>query len=309
MSSLSTISRTSGLYTTGKTKEFFFKLLIYAIMLVVFFVTLFPFWTCLVGSLNDGFDYQKGGLFFFPRVFTLDNYKAVLADDRILKSYVVTIFRTVIGTVLHIICTSIFAYAYSRKILKGKKFYMYFNLITLYFGGGLIPFYMLLSGLGLINSFLVYIIPGLVSFWHVIIMQTFFRDKSIESMTESALVDGANEYMIFWKIVMPLSKAILAAIALFVAVEHWNAYFDSMVFTTSSSLQTVQVFLMKLIKFGEFKAGVDSSSAQEIIDKRGANIETIKLATMMVATLPILVVYPFLQKYFVKGVMIGSLKG
>jgi putative aldouronate transport system permease protein len=281
-------------------------IMIYGFLLVIAFLTLFPFWYCLVGSLNEGTDYFKGGVFFWPRKFTLANYFVVLQDKSILSAYWVTILRTFVGTITHILFTSVFAYAYSRKILRWKPFFMYVCMIPMFFGGGLIPRYILYRELGLINNFLVYIIPGLFSFWNVIILQANFRGIP-DALIESATIDGAGEYTIYWRIIMPLSKPVLAAIALFTAVGHWNSYFDSMVFTKSAWLQTIQVYLIKLIKSRELAASMAMDTSLNMEDT--VTSETIQLATMMVVTIPIIFVYPFLQKYFVKGMLIGSVKG
>ncbi len=277
-------------------------------MLVIIVVTLYPFWYCLIGSLNEGYDYLKGGVFLLPRAFSWENYRIVLREERLITAYRVTISRTVIGTVTHLIFTAIFAYGITRKYLLGRSIYLKYAMFTMYFGGGLIPTYLLYINLNLINSFWVYIIPSLFSFYHVIILQSFFKTIP-EALNESAMIDGAGEYRIFFSIIVPLSKPVMAAIALFTGVGHWNAYFDSMVFTTSTSLQTVQVYLMRIIREVEFAAKMAAESADLIPGLRRPNAETIKLATMIVATAPILAIYPFLQKYFVKGIMMGSIKG
>ena len=277
-------------------------------MLIIIIVTLYPFWYCLIGSLNEGYDYIKGGVFLLPRAFSWENYRIVLREERLITAYRVTIFRTVIGTVTHLIFTAVFAYGITRKYLLGRSIYLKYAMFTMYFGGGLIPTYLLYINLNLINSFWVYIIPSLFSFYHVIILQSFFKTIP-EALNESAMIDGAGEYRIFFSIIVPLSKPVMAAIALFTGVGHWNAYFDSMVFTTSTSLQTVQVYLMRIIREVEFAAKMAAESADLIPGLRRPNAETIKLATMIVATAPILAIYPFLQKYFVKGIMMGSIKG
>ncbi len=277
-------------------------------MIVVILITLYPFWYCLVGSLNQGFDYLKGGVYFFPRVFSLENYIIVLREKVLLKAYRVTISRTLIGTATHVFITALFAYGFSRRYLFGKSFYSKFGLVTMYFSGGLIPQYILYNQLGLLDSFWVYIIPGMISFYHVIIMQAFFKTIP-EELNESAVMDGAGEYRIFFSIIIPISKPVLAAIALYTSVGHWNSFFDSMVFTTSTSLQTVQVYLMRIIRSIEHATAMAREASDLMPGLQRANTETIKLATMMVATIPILVAYPFFQKYFVKGIMLGSIKG
>jgi putative aldouronate transport system permease protein len=279
-------------------------------MAVLIFITLFPFWTILVGSFNEGFDYIKGGVYFWPRKFSLDNYRVVFMDKTILGAYKITILRTVIGVTSHLFFTSIFAYAYSRKNLKWKKLYMIIGLITMYFNGGLIPKYILYKELHLLDNFWVYILPNMFGFFHVIIMQAFFRTIP-DAISESAMMDGANEYRIYWSLILPLAKPVLAAVALFSGVFHWNSYFDSMVFTTSKDLQTIQVYLMKIIRSQNFAAEMASNATVNslISNQEKLNSATIQLATMIATTVPILVLYPFLQKYFVKGIMIGSIKG
>jgi putative aldouronate transport system permease protein len=278
------------------------------LMSLLIFVTLFPFWYCLVGSFNQGFDYLKGGVYLWPRKFSLDNYWIVFRQEGILSAYKITILRTLIGTVSHVLVTALFAYGFSRKYLKGKAFYAIFGLITMYFQGGLIPKYILYKNLGLLDNFLVYILPGLLTFYHVIIMQAFYRTIP-EAINESAMMDGAGEYRIFFWLILPLAKPVVAAITLFEGVRHWNSFFDSMVFTTSDRLQTIQVYLMRVIKSAQAASQMANESAAIIPDRGRINSETIKLATMIVTTAPILAIYPFLQKYFVKGIMIGAIKG
>lgn len=276
-------------------------------MALIIFVTLYPFWFALIGSLNEGTDYARGGVNLLIRKFTLDNYKVVFSDGEILSAFKVTIARTLVGTSLHVLVTALFAYGFSRKYLLGKKAYATMGLITMYFSGGLIPFYLLLKALGLIDNFLVYILPGLFSFYQVLIFQAFFREIP-EAINESAKMDGAGEYRIFFSLIIPLSAPVLAAVTLFAGVHHWNSFFDSMVYTTKRELQVIQLVLIKIIQTKEqAQRMVDIASAVE--DNTTSTSDTVQLATMMVTTAPIIMLYPFLQKYFVKGIMIGSVKG
>lgn len=278
-------------------------------MILMMFVMLFPFWYSVAGSLNEGSDYIRGGVYFWPREFTLSNYRAVFRDRTILTSFIVTICKALIGSLSSLLVTSLAAYAISRKQLKGKKFYTPFLMLPMYFGGGLIPFFILIKNLGLYNNFLVYIIPGLFSVWNMIIIRSFFAELPV-GLIESAQIDGAGEYCIFFRIVMPLSKAVIAAILLFSLVEHWNSYFDSMMYTSSENLQTIQLFLKKVITDPGAASGLASQALQQIPEAaRKTTPQTIKLAAMVVTAVPIICVYPFLQKHFAKGVMIGSMKG
>ncbi|WP_139996189.1 carbohydrate ABC transporter permease [Paenibacillus paridis] len=279
------------------------------IMTAIVVLTIAPFWFALVGSFNQGLDYMRGGVYFWPRTFTLSNYFSVFSDQTIFHAYFVTISRTIVGTALHVAFTALVAYGMSRRALAGRNVYMIVMMFTMFFYGGLVPTYLLYKDLGLLNNFLVYIIPTMFSVWDMIIVMSFFRSIP-EQIIESAKIDGAGEYRIFLQLILPLTKPVLAAIALFNGVYHWNAYTDAMLFTTKEALEPVQLFLMRIVtdsseasKFGEQAASVMPEEAKQI------SPETLKLAMMMATTAPILVIYPFLQKYFVKGVLIGSVKG
>ncbi|MCM3746419.1 carbohydrate ABC transporter permease [Paenibacillus pasadenensis] len=294
----------------GKTigdRVFEFANSLFMIGLIV--VTLLPFWMCLVGSFSDGNEYLRGAISLWPEGFNFYNYKVVFMDKTIYSAFLVTIMRTLIGTALSVLFTALVSYGLSRSNLKGRNIYSVFLLISMFFSGGLIPYYLVLKQLGLIDSFFVYIIPALFSVWNMLIFQSYFRE--IPSVViESARIDGAGEYRIFFQLILPLSKPVLAAIALFSVVGHWNAFYDSMIFTSSQSLETIQLFLYRIISNSSEAAGMAKAAADAVpVGARKVNPETIKMATMMVTTFPILISYPFLQKYFVKGVMIGSVKG
>ena len=275
-------------------------------MLLMIVVTLFPFIYILAGSFNNGGDYIKGGVYIWPRVFTTANYKAIFANNQLLNAFGISTLRTIIGTVLAIMFTSLFAYGFSKENLIGKKFYGYFGLFTMFFGGGLIPYYIVLKNLQLIDNFLVYIIPCMFSFFNVIIFTSFFKGIP-KSIVESAKMDGASEYTIFLKLILPLSKPVIAAIALFTGVFHWNSFFDAMVFTNSAKLQPIQSLLMKIVSSREFASGM-SEQAARFVGKNQTNPLTIQMATMVIASIPIISIYPFFQKYFVKGMLMGSIK-
>ena len=276
-------------------------------MCLLILLTVYPFWYTLIGSLSQGADYNAGGVFFYPRKFTIANYRAVFQNLQLFDAYKITIIRTIIGTVTSVLFTVIFAYGFSRKALRGRKIYAALGIFTMFFGGGLIPYYMVIRQLGLFDNFLVYIIPSLFSFWNVIIFQSFFKEIP-ESIIESAKIDGATEYRILFSLILPLSKPVIASIGLFTAVYHWNAYFDAMTFTNNAAIQTLQVLLMKIVRSKEFAQNM-SETAARFVNKGDLSPVTVQLATIMVASIPIIVVYPFVQKYFVKGVMIGSIKG
>jgi putative aldouronate transport system permease protein len=273
------------------------------IMVLLSFVTLYPFYNILISSLNDPIDAARGGITFLPRIFSIDNYKVVFQDDVIFSAFIVTVSRTVIGTATAVIFTAAFAYGISKSNLLGRSFIIAMTILTMYFGGGLIPYYLLIAKyLHLKNNFLVYIFPNLFSAFNAMIMLTFFKGIPQE-MEESAKMDGANELKIFLRLIIPVSKPVLATIALYNGVFHWNSWFDAMLFG-GSHLKTLQQILIQIIN-----SNSNVSITAGNLGFKQVTAESVKLATMVITTLPIVFSYPFLQKYFVKGIMIGSVKG
>jgi putative aldouronate transport system permease protein len=261
-----------------------------------------------VGSFNEGTDYLRGGVYFWPRKFTLENYRTVFIDTSIIHAAYITVLRTVIGTVSHVLFTLLAAYAMSRRELKFRNIYSAIFIVSMFFGGGLIPTYLLYRSLHLLDTFWVYIIPGLFSVWDMIIFRAFIKGIP-ESIIESARIDGAGEYYIFLRLIIPLSLPAMAAIALFTGVGHWNSWFDAMIFTNRTDLQTLQYYLYKIISNYNYAAGIGVTAEQQLPSQvMNVQPETLRLAMMIVTTGPIILLYPWLQKYFIKGVYIGSLK-
>jgi putative aldouronate transport system permease protein len=275
------------------------------VMLFICFITIYPIWYVLVNSFNEGADALRGGIYWYPRVFSLDNYSAVFQNGGLMKAMGVTVAKTVLGTLLHVLFTAMVAYAVSRKELIGRTLYMYIGTITLFFGGGLIPYYLLIRDLHLLDTFMVYIIPAMFSFFDLIIFLAFFREIP-EGMEEAAKIDGANDLKIFYRIVLPVSMPVLATIAMFHGVYQWNDYFTAVIFTTNNDLQPIQTFLYRIVALSGSNQ-IAAALPDNIVRK--VTSQSVKLATMVVTTMPIVIVYPFLQKYFVKGFMIGSIKG
>jgi putative aldouronate transport system permease protein len=253
---------------------------------------IYPFLYMLAISLNEGADAAKGGVYLWPRSFTLINYEIVLGNEVIRSAYLITIARTVLGTIVGMLVTLIAAYGLSHRGLPFRKGILAYVLITMLFSGGLVPFYIQLFNLGLTNTFLVYIIPTAFSAWNMFVMLKFLQGIP-EALNESAELDGAGPVRILFQIIIPLSKPMLAALGLFTAVGHWNDWFAGAFYVTDQSLIPVQTFLQQLLNASDLSAVMMS----------------IKMAVVMVSAIPILCVYPFLQKYFVKGVLIGSVKG
>jgi putative aldouronate transport system permease protein len=284
-----------------------FDYLNYTVLILLAAITIFPFIYVIAGSFNLGSDYMRGGVYFFPRIFSPDNYTMIFNDKRLFVGFQNTVGRTVIGTVTGVLFTAIVSYGMSRKDLPAKKLIYWFNIFTMFFGGGLIPYFLLLKQLTLMNTFWVYIIPALYSVFNMIVFSNFFREIP-EELHESAVVDGAGEFTILFKLYLPLSKPVLATIALWVGVGHWNSFFDSMVFTTDPKLATLQLFLVKLIKEASVAQGEAATKIPSQVLKT-VSIVTIRYAAIVISSIPIFAVYPFMQKYLVKGVMLGSVKG
>jgi putative aldouronate transport system permease protein len=283
-----------------------FDIINIVLMALFCLMIIYPVWNTVVISLNDATDAMMGGLYWWPRKFSLESYKTVLETPGIFKAFGVTVGKTVIGVVTHVLFTAMVAYGLSKRDLVGRKLYLTVGVITMFFNGGLIPNYLLIRNLGLLDNFMVYIIPALFSFFDLIIFQSFFRELPA-SLEESAFIDGANEFQIFLKIILPLSMPVMATIALFNGVYQWNDFFTGIIYINNPDLQPIQTFLYKVI--------VQNSSSQMLSAMPAAvtnlaktTSESIKLATMVIATLPIVLVYPFLQKYFVKGMLLGSVK-
>ncbi|MHA6482491.1 carbohydrate ABC transporter permease [Paenibacillus sp. strain BS8-2] len=272
---------------------------------------IYPFLYMLAISLNEGADAARGGVYLWPRSFTLINYEIVLGNEVIRGAYLITIARTIIGTIVGMFVTLIAAYGLSYRGLPLRKGILAYILITMLFSGGLVPLYIQLFNLGLTNTFLVYIIPAAFSAWNMFVMLKFLQGIP-EALIESAELDGAGPVRILFQIIMPLSKPMLAALGLFTAVGHWNDWFAGAFYVSDQSLIPVQTFLQQLLNASDLSAVMGSNNNQEALargSQQNITLMSIKMAVVMVSALPILCVYPFLQKYFVKGVLIGSVKG
>lgn len=280
-------------------------------MLILVVVTLYPFLNTIAVSLNVGSDTIRGGIYLWPREWTLQNYKAVFVSGTIYNAFWVSVARTVLSTVLNIFLTTMLAYTLSRREYVFRKPITLIFILTMYFSAGLIPGYFLIKDLHLLNSFWVYIIPSMLSAFNMIVIRTYIGTLP-ESLIESARIDGAGDFKIFIQIIFPLCKPVLATIALFVAVGAWNSWFDAFLYTSSrQELSTLQYELMKLLS-----STMNSNSNPSVANGAGATKDSISMVTPLsiraavtvVAAVPILLVYPFLQKYFVVGLNVGSVK-
>lgn len=284
------------------------SIFIYTALSLLFIITFYPFWNIFVLSLNDATDSLRGGLMLWPRVFSIDSYKAVLSDTALLSSLKVTLLRTAVGVPMNLLAVTTLAYALSQRDLIGRRQINLLFVFTMYFSGGLIPTYMIVKWLGLIDNFLVYLLPGLYNVYWMILVRTYMEGLPY-SMIESARIDGANDIQIFAKVVLPSCAPVVATIGLFSAIYHWNAWYDSYIYTNKPVLETLSNALVKILN--QYQTGAMMTQAQQMAatSKRlPVSSESIRMTVTMVTTIPIILVYPFVQKYFIKGMMLGSVK-
>lgn len=294
--------------TGRKQKKHAFDWINLTLLLLFAILSVYPLIYVLAGSFNSGSDYVSNGpVYFIPRVFALENYKTIFGDKRLWNSYLITIARTILGTISALLFTAIVAYPMSRKNLIGKSIIYKFFIFTMFFGGGLIPYFCLIITLGLFDNFFVYVIPGLFSVYNMLVFVNFFKGIP-EEIHESAQMDGASEFKTFWKIILPLSGPVVSTVALWIAVGHWNNFFDTMIYTSSEKLWSLQYYLMVIINTCSVKSGSMVVLPSELIEQLAAP-ETISLAAIIISVIPIFALYPIILRTLTKGVVIGSLKG
>jgi len=266
-------------------------------------VTLYPFWYVLVGSILPYEESLRSPFHLFPRKVTWEAYSYVFSKDTLLRSMLVSVFVTAAGTIYQLLITAITAYPLIKTDLPGRTFILLFIVFTMFFGGGLIPYYLLIKNLGLVNNLLVMIIPAAVNTYNMIVLKTFFQSLPAD-LEESAKVDGAGYMRIFFQIILPLSIPALATIGLFIAVGQWNNWFTPMLFLNEKSLWPLAMVLRDIL----INNNLELARSGSYVNKEFMLADTIKNAIVMVSVIPIIIVYPFVQKHFVKGVMIGSIK-
>ncbi|WP_018757369.1 carbohydrate ABC transporter permease [Paenibacillus terrigena] len=284
-----------------------FQLLNYVLLFILGFATLYPFWNLLAISFNDSLDTMRGQVYFWPNEFTLNNYAIIFQNDSLLGAALRSIARTVIGTVLSVGCTTMLAYTLSRREYLLRKPINVILVVSMYVNGGLIPIYMLIKDLGLTNTFAVYIIPGLIGVFNVIIMRSYF-DQLPEALVESARIDGASDIGVLFRIIIPCSLPVLATVTLFVAVGHWNSWFDNYLYNSKDSLSLLQYELMKIMTKSTSEVTSNAQAALNHETLRQTSPQSIRATMTIIVTFPILFVYPFLQKYFIQGITVGAVK-
>lgn len=277
----------------------------YIFLFLCVLITLLPFATIIAKSFSDSAAIESGKVFLWPVDFNTQAYKNLISDGQLLRSMKNTVIITVVGTFLNMVFTTIAAYALSKKRLLGGKTIMKLMTFTMIFSGGTIPTFIVVKSLGLMNKYVALWLPGLITVYNLIVMKTFFEQMP-ESLEEAARIDGAGDILIFFRIVLPLSLATIATITLFYAVAWWNEYFNGMIYISSSAKMPLQVKLRQMIAtVGEAQlTETDGDSPDKKLAK-----DAVQAAAMVISTIPMLCIYPFLQKYFVKGVMVGAVKG
>lgn len=288
-------------------KEILFQIFGYIFFIVFCIICIYPFYYIFIYSLSTPKEVQAHGITFLPLGFTLENYITMFKLEGIMKSFMVSGSRTIIGTAVTIVCSSTIAYVFTRQEFFARKFFYRLLVSALYISSGVIPYYITMKMYGLKNNYLLYILPSAVIPYYVILIKTYMESIS-ETLHEAAFIDGANYPTIMYKIMMPLSKPILAAIGVFSAVNQWNSWYDNFLLVTNGKYQTLQLILLNFLK------QADSISRQSNIDiNQMKNFSltptSIRMTITMIAVIPVICVYPFLQKYFVRGIMIGAIKG
>jgi putative aldouronate transport system permease protein len=274
------------------------------LMIAIVCVTLFPFYHIALISLSNGNAVLRGEVKFLPVGFTLDSYRLVMEDPAIPRALMNSVIYTIVGTFINLVMTALCAYPLARATFSGRTLFTWMVAFTMLFSGGLIPLYLLVMQLGLLNSIWAIVLPTAINPWFMFILRTSFKQVD-ESIYEAALIDGANDLQILWQIAVPLAKPTMATLLLFYAVAHWNEFFYPMIFLDDRTKYPIQLIMRNIVLLGRAEQTHELGGATDF-----AVIEqTLKYATIMVSTLPILAVYPFVQKYFVRGVMVGAIKG
>jgi putative aldouronate transport system permease protein len=272
------------------------------VMLLLVFITLYPIYYVAIVSISSGISVSRGEVFFLPHGINWEAYKVVLGDTAIIHAYGNTLLYTVLGTIINLVMTILCAYPLSRNHFYGKKMLTIFVIFTLFFDGGLIPRYIVVHSIGMVNSMWAVLIPTAINVFNMILMRTFFEEIP-DALHESATVDGAGEWRVLLQIILPLSMPVMATMLLFYSVAHWNSFFPALIYLNEKSLYPLQIILRNIVVDGDLtNQGADSGTATVML-------QNIKYAFVIVAILPILAVYPFVQKYFVQGAMLGSVKG
>lgn len=286
--------------------DFIFDISVNVVGVVVMLIVLIPLIFVLAASFSDPDLVLRGKVLLWPKGFTLQAYTLVFENEEIWRGYRNTILYTVVGTAINIVMTIMAAYPLSRKEMKGRRFFTLLVLFTMYFNGGLIPTYLLVRDLGMYNTIWAVLIPGAISTYNLIVAKSFFEQSIPQELYESAKLDGCGSVRTLFAIVLPLSKAIIAVLILYYGVAHWNAYFNALVYLRDETLHPLQIVLRNILLLGQ----TEQMGSNDVgMGEKIKMVEAIKYSVIVVSSVPILLLYPFAQRYFVSGVMIGAVKG
>ncbi len=285
-----------------------FDIGVYIISAIILVLVLYPLIFVVSASFSDPAKVMSGEMWLFPVDFTLDAYVEIFKNDAIWNGYRNTIIYTTLGTAVNILLTTLAAYPLSRKDLPGRNILMFLITFTMFFHGGMIPTFLVVQGLGMVDTIWAMIIPNAIATYNLIVMRTYFQTSIPWELQEAAMIDGCSNTKMLLKIILPLSKPIIAVMVLFYAVGHWNAFFNALIYLRNDELYPLQLILREILLVSSM-GGTEDAGSQFGMDDKLLLGESIKYALIIVASIPVLIMYPFVQKHFVKGVMIGSIKG
>ena len=289
-----------------------FLVFVYFFLAIALLIVLYPLIYIVSASISNPHLVNSGEMWLLPKGVTFEGYRTLLGNSSIWRGYLNTIYYTVLGTSINLLVTLPCAYALSRDDFYGRRAFTNFMLVTMFLSGGLIPSYLLIRSLGMLNTVWALVIPGAVSVYNVVVTRTFFQTTIPREMEEAAIVDGCSDFRLFMQIVLPLSTPIIAVMALFYGVGHWNSFFSALIYLSDKSMYPLQMILREILILQDMSSNTVSNVTSEMASmlySKQQLAEVIKYGVMIVSSLPVIIVYPFLQKYFVKGMMVGSIKG
>ncbi|QGH36632.1 ABC transporter permease subunit [Gracilibacillus salitolerans] len=299
----------STLYETKTDK--LFKFFVYICLTIALIVVLYPLIYIISASISNPTYVNSGKMWLLPKDITFEGYRLIFGNDSIWRGYLMTVVYTGLGTFINLLVTIPAAYALSRKDFYGRGFFTAIFVLTMFFTGGLIPTYLVVRDLGLIDTIWAMVLPNAAAVWNIVIARVFFQSTIPKGLEEAATIDGASNFKLFFKIILPLSAPIIAVMALFYGVGHWNGYFNALIYISDRDLFPLQLVLREILVLQDMSSNSATMTGDtaQLIHSNQQLAAIIKYGVMIVSSLPVIIVYPFLQKYFVKGVMIGSLKG
>ena len=289
-----------------------FLIFVYVFLAISLLIVLYPLIYIVSASISNPHLVNSGEMWLLPKGVTFEGYRTLLGNSSIWRGYLNTIYYTVLGTSINLLVTLPCAYALSREDFYGRRAFSNFMLVTMFLSGGLIPSYLLIRSLGMLNTVWALVIPGAVSVYNVVVTRTFFQSTIPREMEEAAIVDGCSDFRLFMQIVLPLSTPIIAVMALFYGVGHWNSFFNALIYLSDRSMYPLQMILREILILQDMSSNTVSNVTSEMANmlySKQQLAQVIKYGVMIVSSLPVIIVYPFLQKYFVKGMMVGSIKG